>query len=316
MDKPFTTLSDQVRILRERGLECDEDTARVLAREGYYQVVNGYKPLFLKTNINQQDKYRDGAQFQHIYTLFCFDRDLRMLIFKYCEQAEAKLRTICSYVFTQAYPDDVYPYLEAKNYRVTADRSHLANWYKYKVEDLIDTFKHVIGLPPHRRPRFEKDYIQFYVAKHQHVPMWVLANSLSLGTMFKFFCYQSDSIRNAIAREFSRQYSFDHDDGTRFYFHDLQQKYNHIKDFRNICAHDERLYCARVDPSKGTSLAALLLDFESVLTSESAHKLKLDVFNLVQSLYGAVPDYVFDHITDSMGFPTATFAPAASSLGK
>ncbi|KFI39280.1 Abi-like protein [Bifidobacterium actinocoloniiforme DSM 22766] len=314
MDKPFTGITDQVRILQGRGLGVDDEPSHVLAREGYYQVVNGYNQPFLKTNRNQPDKYRDGVEFRQIYALFCFDRELRMLVFKYCEQAEAKLRTVCSYVFTERHPDEKHPYLNTANYRSTGDSYHTADWYMERVGDLIGTFRHVIGLQPYDRPLFEKDYIRFYLREHGHVPLWVLANSLSLGSMFKFFCYQTDSTRNAIAHEYSRQYGFDHSGQARFYFHDLRRCYNHIKDFRNICAHDERLYCARVDPSKGTSVAVLLKDLDAVLTAESSRELRTSLINLVQSLFGRVPDYVFEHITSGMGFPDKAFASITSDV--
>ncbi|MFT9058649.1 MAG: Abi family protein [Bifidobacterium aquikefiri] len=172
----------------------------------------------------------------------------------------------------------------------------------------------MLGFPPYNQPLFEKDYIRHYLSQHGHVPLWVLMNSLSMGTVFKFLCYQSDSTRNSIAREFSRQYQFDHDQPNRFYFDDLKKRYNHIKDFRNICAHDERLYCARVDLSKSTSVYTLLRDFDAVLTVESSQELRLSLTRLVQSLYGTVPDYVFEHITDAMGFPREAFAPITPSM--
>lgn len=45
--KPFLTVEQQVDLLESRGMKTDERTGPVLLREGYYQVVNGYKEPFL-----------------------------------------------------------------------------------------------------------------------------------------------------------------------------------------------------------------------------------------------------------------------------
>ena len=37
----------QIAILNSRGVATDKSTPKVLAREGYYSVVNGYKDLYL-----------------------------------------------------------------------------------------------------------------------------------------------------------------------------------------------------------------------------------------------------------------------------
>lgn len=51
MDKPFMPIDEQVVILERRGLGVDTVTSRILAREGYYPVVNGYKVPFLKSKL-------------------------------------------------------------------------------------------------------------------------------------------------------------------------------------------------------------------------------------------------------------------------
>ena len=50
--------------------------------------------------------------------------------------------------------------------------------------------------------------------------------------------------------------------------------YDHIKDFRNICAHDERLFCARVSPSRDVNLVGVLSDLELVLTEDDYKMLR------------------------------------------
>ena len=114
--------------------------------------------------------------------------------------------------------------------------------------------------------REEKGYTQSDLAKLvgkslRTVRMWVLIRYLTLGQTFKFFDFQDEPTRNAIARSFSDLYSETHETGIKIHDRDLRLAYDHIKDFRNICAHDERLYCARVSPSKDVSISGVIADF-------------------------------------------------------
>lgn len=43
----------------------------------------------------------NGTTFDELYALYCFDRELRSIIFKYTLQIENTLRTLISYVFSK-----------------------------------------------------------------------------------------------------------------------------------------------------------------------------------------------------------------------
>lgn len=84
--KPFLPIDDQVRLLKQRGLTVDDNTARILMSEGYYSIVNGYKVPFIDKSLSSkfnEDRYRSGATFSDLYSLFTFDRELRSLTFKF-----------------------------------------------------------------------------------------------------------------------------------------------------------------------------------------------------------------------------------------
>ena len=81
MDKPFKTYRQQLRILRERNLLIPDGSkaVQILKREGYYNIINGYKEIFLDDTLSkekQSDWYKAGTQFDYIYALYDFDRNL------------------------------------------------------------------------------------------------------------------------------------------------------------------------------------------------------------------------------------------------
>lgn len=78
INKPFKTYRQQLRILRERNLQIPNGhkAMKILKRENYYSVINGYKDIFLDPRYDS-DVYKDGTSFDDIYALYCFDRNLR-----------------------------------------------------------------------------------------------------------------------------------------------------------------------------------------------------------------------------------------------
>lgn len=284
MDKPFKTISEQVEILQSRGLVTDSLTPGILRREGYYAVVNGYKDPFLDawaTGMARDDRFRAGARFSDLYELFLFDRALRSLFLRYSATAEATLKTVCAYCFTQAHPDEVNPYLNAANYsREERDRRG--------VSSLVGDFRKALGLGDAAH-RYKRTYLKHYVDHHDgEVPLWVLMNYLMFGQAFKFYSFQTQGMRNRVAKSFSALYSESHGAPKRINPESLGLAYDHIKDFRNICAHDERFYCSRVSKAQDITVRDLCRDLELVLTKEDHASLLRDAYRHVRAVESKV----------------------------
>lgn len=86
IDKTYRTVAQLIDILRSRGMVIEDgaphDTAmRILETENYYNIVNGYKDLFLSpASAPSQEHYRNGTTFEELYALYQFDRDIRIFI--------------------------------------------------------------------------------------------------------------------------------------------------------------------------------------------------------------------------------------------
>lgn len=281
MDKPFKTIEQQMAILRSRNMDVDSSASAVLKREGYYSVVNGYKAPFLAMAGNgreQQDRYLDGTSFEDVYRLFRFDRDLRLTMMRYFAEAEAALKTVCAYRFSEVHQGESEPYLSPSNYRGERE-------YKTRVLRLIDSFKSILHKPPHEEIKgYRREYIEHYATMHDETPLWVLTNFLMLGQAFKFYEYQNESMRNYIAKGFSELYGESHGVERKISQRRLRLAYDHIKDFRNICAHDERLYCARVSPGHDVTFADMLADLELVLPKDENARMQGEVISLLHDM--------------------------------
>ncbi|MGL4655706.1 MAG: Abi family protein, partial [Sarcina sp.] len=68
MQKEFKSYQEQIEILKSRGLNIkDEITAKeYLKRENYYNIINGYKDLFIKPEISPEI-FKENVYFEEIY---------------------------------------------------------------------------------------------------------------------------------------------------------------------------------------------------------------------------------------------------------
>lgn len=84
--KPFKTYRQQLAILRSRGLSIPNGSKamRILERENYYSLINGYKDLFLVRDVTGKsvspEQYIPGTTFDELYSLYTFDRALRNIL--------------------------------------------------------------------------------------------------------------------------------------------------------------------------------------------------------------------------------------------
>ena len=141
-------------------------------------MINGYKDFFLSPEMSAKvgdDVFVEGAAFNDVYRLFAFDRDLRATFMRYFAMAEAALKTVCAYKFTEAYSAEKNPYMNVVNYRAKYQR-------KGKALDLIGEFGKAIGLDKESDQWRKKTYLRHYIEDHDgEVPLWVLMNFVSLG---------------------------------------------------------------------------------------------------------------------------------------
>ncbi|WBX35873.1 Abi family protein [Mycoplasma capricolum] len=120
--KEFKTFEEQIEILKSRGLiiSNEQKTIEILKQENYYNIVNGYKDLFLKKSLdNNQDIFIENTNFDELYSLFLFDRELRSILLKYILIFERDFKTTIAYNFSRKYNKNnrIDSYLYPENYK-------------------------------------------------------------------------------------------------------------------------------------------------------------------------------------------------------
>lgn len=227
--KVYTTTNTQLRKLRSRGLIIQNGSRakRILEMENYYNLINGYKGLFLDPSYKGTDEqYLPNTNFNEIYALYRFDRELRSLFLRYILQIENNVKSVLAHKFSEQYGHDNY--LKVANFETSLKKGERKTQAQKvgTVTDLISGLQHEIS----RQLSKNNSMVSHYMLEYGYVPLWVLVNTLTLGTISKFYAAMRQQDQNAVGLQFKQR----PDEMTSILFV--------LSIYRNACAHDERLY--------------------------------------------------------------------------
>lgn len=228
MRKEFRSFDDQLKILEERGLLIVERNLAIekLKSDNYYNIINGYKNLFIN-KCAESETYKEGSTFEEIYALYSFDRSIRSIIFKAILQVENTLRTQISYIFSK--------YHDSSNYLIYGNFETLIGITTEKkiAERAMEIYSLISNLQKDISKSVKhKDYIRHHVVEYGYVPMWVLVNAIPLNRLASFYKLMNQRERVEVSKYWD------------ILENQLRQYINKLANFRNLCAHDERIYCS------------------------------------------------------------------------
>ncbi|MCQ9628357.1 Abi family protein [Cetobacterium somerae] len=222
MQKEFKTYQEQIEILKSRGLKLKDETAakEYLKRENYYNIINGYKDLFLKSDASPE-MFQNNVYFEEIYSLYKFDRSFRNILMKKILIFENNFKSIIAYEFSNKYG--------YKNY-LNSDNFNQSN-----IENKKNVIKLIGDIHGDINRQLDKDNsLNHYLNIHGYIPLWVLIKIFTLGRVNSFYSNMEDSDKNQIAKELAFYYRLDSENVAKFT--------KLIALFRNLCAHEERMY--------------------------------------------------------------------------
>ncbi len=234
--KEHKTFNQQLTILRSRGMTVPTNghPKRFLEQENYYNVINGYKDLFLARNADNTiitpEQYMIGTHFDELKSLFLFDRDLRILFLEYILIFENSFKTTLAYEFSKKYKK-INSYLDINNY-ISNDPKNVLN----QISILTKTIHEKVD---------KRGAVKHYIEEHGHVPLWVLVNYLTIGNLSHLYGVLKDSDKNTIAKFYADKFFKQNNCASNDFKLSSKEFSSGLKVInlvRNICAHDERLY--------------------------------------------------------------------------
>ncbi len=293
--KPFTTVEEQIQLLKKRGVGFSDESeaARFLLGKGYYIVINGYKSAFLDeemTNLASDDRYREGITFAHFKLLYTFDATLRSMVMNLLLDAESAMKTAVIYAFCEVHRE-IDAYLDPANY-CSRSAYHDEKNYTRGLIKLLSTLQGI------RDNRHRKEYIAHYDGCHHCVPLWVAGKCLTFGNVSAFFDFQQQAVKTrsciALAKTLGKR---------TIKQRDLTYAFRTLPAFRNICAHNERLYCARTGKRGDKGFPELLRALSYVSTAESLSRFVSEIIELLNEIEKVAPDLVTEILSGmKMGY--------------
>lgn len=222
--KAAATIDEQVRILKQRNLViADLDKAKhYLSTVSYYRLSGYFKP-FQQTN-SSSHLFKPKTTFENIWSLYVFDRELRLLISDAIERIEVALRTALSNSMSLHYGNlwylDDTPF--SKHWLEPKGRAH---------ESPYDFFKREIN---HICARQKEEFIKHYFSKYNnppYPPAWMVMECLSFGkctSLFRNLKKLED--KKAVCKVFD------------YHPRVIESCLEPLRYIRNICAHHARLW--------------------------------------------------------------------------
>lgn len=300
ISKPFLTYDEQLYNLQHKKKLLIDDpdySIKKLQDICYYSLIDGYKHLFYNpmTRI-----YEPGTQFEDIVALYEFDEKLRLLVFQYICRIEQKLRSLISYTFCEKYSENQIAYLTSSNYNyIKKHRNNIDKLIK------ILSFEANINL--------EHFYVVYQRNTYNNVPLWVIMNTLTLGQTSKMYSFFHTSLKSKISINYKKVSE-----------KELEQYLKVLTHFRNICAHNERLFSFRSRyeipntilhtkmkiPQRGKQyiygkhdLFAVIIAFRYLLNKEEFRAFKKELSQLINRFEKSTDPCTKNKLLEAMGFP-------------
>ena len=217
MIKDFKTISQQVEILKNKGLIIDdiEKAENILLKENYF-FLNGYRHLFM--NSASDRTFVTGATFDELYSLFLFDRYSRNIFFKNLLIIENRLKSIISYQLSKKYGYKERDYLNFKNFNQNPEK-------RRKVKDVIEKMRRQIRINTSRH-----NATMHYSRNYGYIPLWILVKVLSFGMVCELYSILKDDDKLEVASIFGVTVEY------------LEDFLPILSNYRNLCAHEDIVF--------------------------------------------------------------------------
>ena len=218
MTKPYLDINQQIdNLSKNKGLIIPDPTyaRKKLSDISYFSLIGGYKTPFINPMTRQ---YEGGATFDDIVALYEFDKSLRVLTFGALVTVEEKIRQLITDAFCRRFGANQSAFLDPHNYNSGKKDAR-------KVSDLTNRYlKNAVNDTQH-------DYINYQRKTNGNVPLWAASRLLTFGSLSKMYSVLQIQQRTAIANAFPVLSE-----------KELSQSLDCLTYFRNVCAHNERLY--------------------------------------------------------------------------
>lgn len=210
--KPATSYSDQIALLRQRGMLIDDAASAefYLKHLNYYRLSAYWLPFEAD---HATHRFKNETRFSDVLNLYIFDRELRLLVLDAIERIEVSARSQWAYHLAHSHGPHAH-----------LDRSLAYNpkFWQGNLEKLSEEVR-----------RSEETFIRHLLTTYSEnlPPVWAVCEVMSIGLLSRWY----NNLRPmATRRAIASAYGIDEKV--------LQSWLHHLSLIRNLCAHHSRLW--------------------------------------------------------------------------
>ncbi|ELB2903497.1 Abi family protein [Vibrio alginolyticus] len=301
--KPFKEYDELVISLSDNGMVIPdaERAERKLSQVGYYRLSGFWYPcrkiefdddgnaIMLNRKPKRLDTFLPNTSFDEIFKLYTFDKRLRLLLLDAIERIEINLKTVLAHELGRtdelAYqnPDFINPAQLEDYYKGTQVKNSWVEWSGRQRSELS---------------RSKEEYIVWHKQSKRSMPIWVVVEAWSFGTLSKYYELLKRSHQNTIAQRLGVS-------NPSLLIRWLQE----LNILRNRCAHHTRVWNQTSNNAIGVPEGATTDDgiyFDRFALSEDSRKklygLITVIWYLIQQI-GPNSDWIQHFIDEIDSFP-------------
>ena len=233
-EKESLTADEQLNLLISRGLLVNDynSAVKILSRIGYYHL-SSYMRNF---QYGEEHKFCKNTEFQELFDLYNFDRQLRHITFNAIEKIEIAYRAAISNIMCKKYGSHWFYNIEAfeneekQEIFIELIKHEIEKRPKKKNDSLIETDENI--------KRYAETFIAKYYEKYSSPdlpPFWMTVETFSMGSLNRLY----RALKDEYKREVIKYLGFK-EDATFIALYSNWLQWLCI--VRNFCAHHSRLY--------------------------------------------------------------------------
>lgn len=250
VEKIYQDYHERIETLKNRNMTINTRSSKhrdVIKNFNYYNVINGYKDLFLVNN-SSTEKFKTGTTPNELFALYKFDERLRIIVLEFLLPIEERLKHNITQSFYE-YHLKRQDLSEEKKKRLHRETLYLRKEF-YECKDSQGNNDNRKDFTYQKFNKIANDQINYqyykgnesikkYKDEHQYIPMWVLFNILMFGNMSKLFTILPQEVKKDVMRRMGLSWGFQLETQT---IEQFEYTLEILTLARNRSAHNERLY--------------------------------------------------------------------------
>ena len=219
-EKNPLSLEVQADQLLSRGLIADRDELIARLKAVNYYRLSGYLHPYrvMDADGKPTDAYKPNTKLDEVWQRYNFDRRLRIILLDAIERIEVAVRT--RLVFHFVHRHGPFGYTEPLNLPGFKGLTEYMEWRTGLVEETHRA----------KNEQFVRHFNEKYGDQHKELPLWMLSELMSFGSMLRFSAAMEPDLKKAVAGEYGMPDEL------------FASWLKAISVVRNICAHHSRIW--------------------------------------------------------------------------